>query len=72
MLQNFSFSFEGGTDPESQEVARNPLAKNKLNAFLSTPKFIKSLTDISKTLSFMQGSKQQKKDHLIKNLVKLN
>jgi len=43
-----------------------------MDAFLSTPRFIKSLTDISTNLSFLQCSRKEKKAALMEDLNKVN
>ena len=44
----------------------------ELSAFLSTPNFIKSLTDVSNTLSELKATKEEKHAILKKELARIN
>ena len=47
--------------------------RQRLNQFMSTPKFIKCLTELSQTLGLMKDApKSEKKDILKAELIKLN
>lgn len=69
LLNTFKLTFH-------QEVSdlrfTNPSKLALMDAFLSTPRFIKALTDISMNLSFLQCSRKEKKAALMQDLLKVN
>ena len=54
--------------PEKRNL-EDPLRQIRLQSYLSTPCFIKCLTDISAKLSEMKGSIEEKRRTLIRDLV---
>lgn len=73
VLKPFNFSFEQESSYMAQvSKITDTLRRTKLQGFLSTPCFIQSLTDISHKLAFMQGTPEEKKLELIRDLAKVN
>ena len=74
LLPYFSQTLEGFDEdsPLFSGVSLEGTRQIKLEAFLSTPRFVKYLTDISTKLSAMKCSKDDKKQILIHDLRQLN
>jgi len=74
VLNNFTLSFfDDQSDGMSARKSFNASArKTVMEAFLSTPRFIKCLTDVSLNLSVLTGSRKEKKAMLMQDLVRIN
>ena len=78
ILNPFTYSIDQGDEQDIlQEHTHNAHMpdekRQRLNQFMSTPKFIKCLTEISQNLGLMkEASKDEKKEILKREVVKLN
>ena len=74
LLPQFLYSGDSvdDTQPLFQAPSSEKTTQNKLQSFMSTPRFINCLTDLSRSVSNISGTSQYKRNLIVSRLRKMN